>query len=43
MKFDVKITVGLKEGMLDPEATTIRSVHLNRCWDPRTAKGSSNQ
>lgn len=29
MKFDVKITVGLKEGMLDPEATTIRNAIRN--------------
>jgi phosphoribosylformylglycinamidine (FGAM) synthase PurS component len=29
MKFDVKITVGLKEGMLDPETTTIRNAIRN--------------
>ena len=29
MKFDVRITVGLKEGMLDPEATTIQNAIKN--------------
>jgi phosphoribosylformylglycinamidine synthase len=41
MKFDVTITIALKEGMLDPEATAIRNAIANlgyRTESLRTAR-----
>jgi phosphoribosylformylglycinamidine synthase subunit PurS len=38
MKFDVTITVGLKEGMLDPEAQTIKNAIKNLGYETESLK-----
>ncbi len=39
MKYDVTITVGLKEGMLDPEARAIRHALANLGFPTRCSHG----